>query len=285
MTHLPKNHPSKAFVLLPTTILLIACSLLIYVACNPIRNMNILSTQDEVALGAEFDAQISKEAKFFQDRQVVGYIEELTQRLARVCKRRDLTYRVKVIDTDVVNAFAVPGGYLYVNLGLIRAAKNEAELAGVMGHEIAHVVARHGAKRLTQQYGLTMLVKMATGTDPTLTEQIAGVVLAAGGQGLLLKYGREDELEADALGVQNLYDAGIDPNGLPNFFLTLMQGEKGSESQVARMLSTHPPTKERIVDAQRQIVKLPPRSDLKVDTPPFQRAKSALPAAKPAKKS
>jgi len=112
--------------------------------CAAIQSVNILSTEDELSLGQQFDAEISKEAEFLEDPDIVAYVNDLTQRLAKVCKRTEVEYRVRVVVSEDINAFAVPGGYLYVNLGLIRAAKSESELAGVMGHEIGHVVGRHG---------------------------------------------------------------------------------------------------------------------------------------------
>lgn len=246
--------------------------------CASFRHVNILSAEDEQTLGEEFDREITAQAQVVSDPRITRYVEELTQRLVVVCKRRDITYRVKVLASEEVNAFAVPGGYLYVNIGLLRAAENESELAGVLAHEIGHVVARHGAKQLTKQYGLEILLRMATGNDPTLTEQIVGTVLQVGGKGLLLKYSREDEAEADRLAVQNVYDAGIDPNGLAAFFETLLREEKnGKPSRLETMLSTHPPTSQRIAAVRAQIAQLPPRKGLVEDSPAFQRVQAALP--------
>jgi len=179
----------------------------------------------------------------------------------------------------------VPGGYVYVNLGLLRAARNESEVAGVLAHEIGHVVGRHGAKQLTKRYGLEILIRMATGDDPTLTEQIVGTVLEVGATGLLLKYSRHDEAEADRLAVQNTYDAGFDPNGLASFFEMLLKEEgRGTPSKLERILSTHPPTAERIRAVRAQIAKLPPRTDLKTDSPEFRQIQAILPPPLPEKK-
>jgi beta-barrel assembly-enhancing protease len=248
--------------------------------CAAIQSANLLTTEDELSLGKQFDAEISKEAEFLEDPEIVGYVDDLTQRLAKVCKRADIEYHVRVVVSDEINAFAVPGGFLYVNLGLMRAAKSEAELAGVMGHEIGHVVGRHGAKHMTQQMGLAAIVGVIAGDDPGLTKEIVGGLVAVGGQGLLLKYGREDELEADSYGIQNLYDAGIDPSGLVTFFDALLTQEGGGDNGIGRMLSTHPPTKQRIAQGKAQVDALPARSGLQKTSARFRRIQKMLPAPK-----
>ncbi|MBM3215304.1 peptidase M48 [Candidatus Poribacteria bacterium] len=263
---------------LPLNFCLALSFLIVAAGCNPVRNLNILDTQDEATLGEQFDQEIAQKATLVTDTRITSYVEDLTQRLAKVCKRRDVAYRSRVVESEEINAFAVPGGYVYVNIGLIRAAKNESELAGVIGHEIGHVVGRHGAKQLSKQYGIEILVKMVTGSDPTLTEQIVGTMLNVGATGLLLKYSREDESQADSLGVQNLYDAGLDPNGLANFFETLLTEEGGGRTtKLEQMLSTHPPTGDRIRKARAQIAKLPPRSDLETDSARFRQVQAVLP--------
>jgi len=260
-----------------TTIALLAATL---TGCAAIQSVNILSTEDELSLGQQFDAEISKEAEFLEDPEILAYVDDLTQRLAKVCKRTDIEYHVRVVVSEEINAFAVPGGYLYVNLGLMRAAKSESELAGVMGHEIGHVVGRHGAKHMTQQLGLAAMVGVIAGDDPGLTAEIVGGLVAVGGQGLLLKYGRDDELEADALGIQNLYDAGIDPSGLVTFFDELLNKEGGGDPGIMQMLSTHPPTKQRIQRGKEQVDALPDRSGLQKTSARFRRIQRSLPPPK-----
>ena len=152
----------------------ISLSILTSFGCGgALQNFNIVSDAQEIEMGRQFSQEIEKELKLYEDPEVVQYIQDLGQRLAKVSKRANITYYIKVVDTDVVNAFALPGGYLYVNRGLISTAETESELAGVMGHEIGHVVGRHGAKALSRQYGLQIITGLVMGGNPGTTRQIA----------------------------------------------------------------------------------------------------------------
>jgi predicted Zn-dependent protease len=235
--------------------------------CAAIGQMNIFSEEQELAMGAQFAAELEKELTFIDDPEVVGYIDRLGQSLARVSKRSHLTYRFHVVDTDDVNAFAVPGGYLYVNRGLIEAADSESELAGVLGHEIGHVVGKHSARQLSQQYGLSLLASMALGEEPGMLKQLTARIIATGA---LTRYSREMESEADSYGVQELYDAGIDPNGLATFFgkLEEMRGGRGSGA-LEMFFSTHPDPGDRANAVRSQIAALPAKPGLRADSPRF----------------
>jgi len=229
-------------------------------------------------MGAQFSAQLEQELVFLHDPEVESYIDDLGQSLARVSGRSHLTYRFHVVDTDEVNAFAVPGGYLYVNRGLIEAAESESELAGVLGHEIGHVVGKHSARQLTQQYGLSMLASLALGENPGMLAQLTAQIVATGA---VTRYSREMESEADAYGVRELYDAGIDPNGLATFFRKLeeMRGGAGGGS-LEKFFSTHPEPGDRAEAVRRQIAGLPPKAGLREDSPRFHRAKDRVLAMK-----
>ena len=197
--------------------------------CATVGQINLISEEEELQMGARFAAELANELTFIEDPEIVGYVDDLGQSLARVSRRNHITYTFHVVDTDDVNAFAVPGGYLYVNRGLIEAAESEAELAGVLGHEIGHVVGKHSARQLSQQYGLALLAQLALGEDPGMLAQLTAQIVATG---TITNYSRAMESEADAYGVQELYDAGIDPNGLATFFgkLEAMRGGQGSGS-------------------------------------------------------
>ena len=142
----------------------ISLSVLTLFGCGGVlQNFNIVSDAQEIEMERQFSQEIEKELKLYEDPEVVQYIQDLGQRLAKVSKRANITYYIKVVDTDVVNAFALPGGTLYVNRGLISTADTESELAGVMGHEIGHIAGRHGAKALSRQYGLQIITGLFMG--------------------------------------------------------------------------------------------------------------------------
>ena len=239
-----------------------------------ISDINIFTDAQEVQLGKQFSREIEKEMKMYSDPIVNAYIDQLGQHLANHSQRRNITYHFKVVNTEVVNAFAVPGGYLYVNIGLIRAAENESELAGVIGHEIGHVVGKHGVKQMTRQLGLAAVAQLALGEDQSkLKQMVAG--LAA--NGVLTKYSRDAEREADIYAVQEMYDAGIDPEGMATFFEKLRRLQKSRPSKLQQLFSTHPLTTERITAVRGQIARLPRKSNLKKDSRRFHQIKSRLP--------
>ena len=149
---------------------------------------------------------------------MVAYIDGLGQRPARVSSRSDIKYHFKVVDKDTVNAFAVPGGYVYVNRALIAQVGNESELAGVLGHEVGPIVGRHGANQISKQYGLTFITEMILGGGGSSnSRQIAAQFAGVGGVLGTLHYSRKAEREADLLAVQLMYDTSIDPKGLTTF--------------------------------------------------------------------
>ena len=239
-----------------------------------ISDINIFTDAQEVQLGKQFSREIEKEMKIYSDPVVTAYIDQLGQHLANHSQRGNITYHFKVVNTDVVNAFAVPGGYLYVNIGLIRAAENESELAGVIGHEIGHIVGKHGVKQMTRQLGLAAVAQLALGEDQNKLEQMVAGLAA---NGVLMKYSRDAEREADGHAVQEMYDAGIDPEGMATFFEKLLKLQKGKPSKLEQMFSTHPPTTERITAVRYRIAKLPRKSNLKRDSQRFHQIKKRLP--------
>jgi predicted Zn-dependent protease len=239
-----------------------------------ISDINIFTDAQEVQLGKQFSRQIEQDLKIYSDPTVTAYIDQLGQHLANHSQRQNITYHFKVVNTEAVNAFAVPGGYLYVNIGLIRAAENESELAGVIGHEIGHVVGKHGVKQMTRQLGLAAVAQLALGENQSkLKQMVAG--LAA--NGVLMKYGRDAEREADGYAVQEMYDAGIDPEGMATFFEKLLKLQKGKPSKLEQIFSTHPPTAERIAAVRARIAQLPRKPNLKKDSQRFHQIKKRLP--------
>lgn len=247
---------------------------------STLQNINIIPDGQEVEMGHQFSKEIEREVKLYTDPEVVKYVQDLGQSLVKHSQRSEITYTIKVVDTDDVNAFALPGGYLYVNRGLISTAKNESELAGVMGHEIGHVVGRHGAKQMTRQYGLQILTGMVTGDNPGIARQLAGQFAGLGGTLGMFKYSRDAEREADAYAIQELYDAGIDPIGMATFFEKLNALHEQQPSGFAALFATHPPTPERIANAKQAIAALPKKAGLKSDSNLFHVIQKRLPAIK-----
>ncbi|MCY3774023.1 MAG: M48 family metallopeptidase [Gemmatimonadetes bacterium] len=244
------------------------------------QNINILSDADEIALGREFSKEIEREVKLYTDPEVVRYVDELGQILVRHCKRSNIPYYIKVVDTDEVNAFALPGGYLYVNRGLISIAGTESELAGVIAHEIGHVAGRHGAKALTRQLGLEIILGMISGRNPTGVQRVASQLAGVGGILSMLHYSRQAEREADALAVVNLREAGYDPGGVTVFFEKLLAINDREPGALASLFATHPPSRERVENTRKQIAALPVLDGLTADSERFRQIKNMLPPLK-----
>lgn len=260
-------------------LIFVMMSIIAFTSCAAVLSeVNIFSVEDEIKLGNLFSTEMEKEIRLYgRDPAVTEYINELGQRLVLHSNRNNIVYHFKVVDAEAVNAFALPGGYVYVNLGLIRAAENESELAGVMGHEIGHIVGRHGAKQLTKQLGFAAMEQLVLGKDPNqLEKQIAGIAKT----GTLMKYSRDAEREADAFAVQEMYDAGIDPEGIATFFETLRELQKRQPGQLEQFFSTHPPTDERIQNVRSQIARRPPKPNLRRDSLRFHEIKKRLPPPK-----
>lgn len=236
-------------------------------------DVNIFTDAEELQVGKAFVAQHEKEVKLYTDPVVTRYINDLGQSLVRHSKRSNIPYTFKVVDTKGVNAYAVPGGFIYVHLDLIRAAKNESELAAVLGHEIGHIVGRHSMKRLTQVYGIEILKQIILDEDSGEVKKLITEILAAG---LLFRYSRAHERESDFYGVQNVYDAGINPEGAATFFETLRAMRGREPSALEKFLSTHPVPDERVTNVRHQISRLPSKSGLRMDSSRFQRVKRRI---------
>jgi predicted Zn-dependent protease len=232
-------------------------ALAIAVACatNPVtgeRELSLMSEQQEVQLGQQYDVEVRQQMGLYEDPNVQQYVEQIGLRLARVSHRPELPWHFAVVDVPAVNAFALPGGYIYMTRGILAYLDNEAQLAGVLGHEIGHVTARHAAQQYTKatggQLGLLALGIFVPEARPF--GQIAETGLAL----LFLKHGRDDELQSDRLGVEYTSKAGWDPRGVPSFLNTLARiGAETDRSGVPNWLSTHPQPEDRVVRAQEAI--------------------------------
>lgn len=215
-----------------------------------------ISTQQELEIGQQYAAQINQELPLVQDSDVLRYVNQLGQLIANQ-GGRNLDYRFYVVNTDVLNAFAVPGGHVYLNRGLIERTDNLAELAGVVAHEVAHVEARHGVEQMEKMQTASLGLNVAyilLGRAPTGVEEAA---INVGGGLYFARHGREAEREADDLAVRYLVNAGIHPGGLVTFFDELLEERKRRPSTIEQWFSTHPLTEERIAEARADIAAVP----------------------------
>jgi predicted Zn-dependent protease len=241
------------------------------------KGVNLYSLQREIALGKQAAMEVEKTAKMINDPVVTEYVNRVGQNLVRNSDAK-VPFTIKVIDSDEINAFALPGGFFYVNSGLILRADEEAELAGVMGHEIAHVAARHGTKTATKGE----LMQLAT--IPLIMVGPAGWAGYGLYEGLnlaipmsYLKFTRDAEKEADFLGLQYMYKAGYDPNAFVSFFEKIEAEERRHPGSIPKIFSTHPPTPDRVQKAQEEIATiLPARDEYVVTTSEFDLVKSRL---------
>ena len=241
------------------------------------HGLNFYSLEHEIQLGKQLSAEVERQAKFINDPVVTEYVNRVGQNLVRNSDAQ-VPFTIKVIDSDVVNAFALPGGFFYVNSGLILHADEESELAGVMAHEIAHVCARHGTKQATKGEiaQLAMIPAMIF-----IPYTLAGYAIYQGMQFAIpmafLQFTRTDEAEADYLGLEYMYKAGYDPNAFVAFFEKVASDEKKQPGTIPKIFSTHPPTPERIKASQKEIATvLPQRPEYIVTTSEFDVVKHRL---------
>lgn len=236
--------------------------------------VNFYSLEREQQLGRQFARELEESSRVITDPAITEYVNRLGQQLVRHSDAK-VPFTIKVLDNDEVNAFALPGGYFYVNTGLILAAENEAELAGVMAHEIAHVAARHATKNATksQIWNLVSLPMVFVGGPAgMILRQVAGLAVPM----TFLKFSRDAEREADLLGIEYEYSAGYDPAALVDFFEKLEANAK-KQNVIAKAFATHPMNKDRIRRAQKEInTMLPARDQYIVTTSEFEEIKARV---------
>jgi predicted Zn-dependent protease len=236
-------------------------------------SLNIYSQEREFQLGQQLAAEVEASSHLLRDSRVQAYIEDLVQNLVRHSDAQT-PFTVRVIDSDDINAFALPGGFLYVNTGLIMEAETEAELAGILAHEIAHVTARHATKQaskaqLVQLFSLPLI--FVGGPVGYGIQQAMNLAVPM----TFLKFSRNSEREADFLGLQYVHQAGYDPVGMVDFLERLREADR--ESRLSNAFSSHPMTKDRIQRAQKEIAQvLPPRPEHVVSTSRFAEVKAYL---------
>src|SRR5437764_5772609 len=241
------------------------------------KGVNLFSLEREISLGKSLAQEVERSSKMIDDPVVTEYVNRVGQNLVRNSDAR-VPFTIKVIDSDEVNAFALPGGFFYVNSGLVLRAQEESELAGVMAHEIGHVAARHGTKNATKGEILQWASSPAMIFIPY---SMAGYAMY---QGLnlaipltFLKFSRDGEREADFLGLQYMYKTGYDPNSYVTFFERIQADEKRRPGTIPKVFSTHPPTPDRIENTQKEIARiLPAKQEYLVTTSEFDTVKARL---------
>ncbi len=233
------------------------------------------STEKEVRIGRELAAQVDREAKFIDDGVVTEYINRVGQNIVLHSDAK-VPFTIKVIDSDEVNAFALPGGFFYVNKGLLLAADNEAELAGVMAHEIAHVAARHAVennkKAELAQYAVLIPSILLGGGLGQLIYQGGGFASLLG----FMKFTRGAEEEADKLGVQYMYASGYDPTAMATMFEKLESKNKKKPGFISKLFATHPAPPERRAASLALAARFPEREEYVISSSEFQKVKSRL---------
>ncbi|SPF45518.1 Peptidase M48, Ste24p [Candidatus Sulfopaludibacter sp. SbA4] len=241
------------------------------------KGVNFFSLEKEIALGKQLAQEVERQAKIIDDPVIAEYVSRVGQNLVRNSDAK-VPFTIKVLDSEEVNAFALPGGFFFVNSGLILKAESEAELAGVMAHEIAHVAARHGTRQATRgeiaQIGMIIAsIAIPYGWTGYAIRQGAGLAIPLG----FLQFSQAMEREADYLGLQYMYKAGYDPTAFVDFFEKIQSLEKRKPGSLSKVFSTHPMTDNRIKAAQDEIQQiLAPKPEYVVSTSEFNDVKGRL---------
>ncbi len=241
------------------------------------KGMNFYSLEKEIALGKQMAQEVERQARIVDDPIVAEYVNRIGQNLVRNSDAK-VPFTIKVVDSEEINAFALPGGFFFVNTGIILNADNEAEMAGVMAHEIAHVAARHGTRQASRgellNYGTIPLIFLGGWTGYAIQQGVS-LAIPMG----FLSFSRGFESEADMLGLQYMYKAGYDPTCFVDFFEKVQSQEKQKPGTMSKVFSTHPPTDDRIKAAQKNIQEmLKAKPEYVVSTSEFNDVKTRVQA-------
>ena len=236
---------------------------------------NWISLEKEIQIGSEIAQEFEQTARLIEDPVVSEYVDRIGQNLVKHSDAK-VPFYIKVVDSDEVNAFAFPGGFFYVNKGLLLAAGNESELAGVMAHEISHVTARHATARMSKGQYLQLFAIPALFVGGYWAQQGIQTALGLGLNLELMGITRESEREADQLGIQYMWNTGYDPNSFVSFFEKLQEQEKNKPGGLAGWFRTHPSTEDRIAASLDEQRYLPEKENYIVNTSEFDRVKARL---------
>ena len=235
---------------------------------------------EEVQLGRRNAEQVDAQLPLVRDPVATNYVQQLGVSIARTTERADLDWRFRIIDSREVNAFALPGGFIYVNRGLIERADRLDELAGVLGHEIGHVVQRHSVRQMEKQTKTGVAVELGCRLTDLCSSEVARAAIQVGGAALFARYSRKDEAEADSVALGFVIDAGIDPRGIPALFKKLIEERRRSPARIEGFFASHPLEEDRIAATERDIAALDPSvfEQLRQDDPSYQAFKAHLAA-------
>lgn len=210
----------------------------------------LIPTATEVQLGKDVVKEVEATETVLNNAQVQNYVSTVGKKIAKVCDRKDVTYTFKVLDNEEINAFACPGGFIYIYKGLMKKMDNEAQLAAVLAHEVSHVVARHAIKRLQAVYGYSIVMEVALGDKMSNTAR--QMIDAATGV-VLLGYGRDNEYQADEYGILYAKKAGYNSKGMIQIFEKFKQMEGSPPNTFEKLLMSHPPASDRIANGNNEI--------------------------------
>ena len=232
---------------------------------------NLVSLDQEWQMRDQLRSQVASEMRVVNNSSAVSYLNIVGRRIASQTPLGNRRWDFGIVQDSSLNAFNLPGGLVYVNSGLIAEADSLSELAGVLAHEIGHGASRHGTELMTRSYGYGMLASLLLGRNPSQGKQILAQVV---GTGVITNYSRGAEIEADQLGVQYVYRAGYDPNGMVNFFEEMLSMRQRKPTKVEQFFSSHPLTEERIRNVQAAASQLPRKASLTNDTRNYQQFRS-----------
>jgi predicted Zn-dependent protease len=232
-----------------------------------------VSLDQEWQLGQQMAAQVAQQVHFVNDPVANAYVRAVGERIHAQTPLADRPFDFHIVDDPEINAFSIPGGHVYVNRGLIGAIDKADELAGVLGHEESHIVARHVIKQAEQQQTIGAIGSILLGQNPGVLQQLVAQVLAGGA---MARFSRADEKEADDLGVRFMTAAGYNPQGMVDLLETLQAQEKTQPGKVARFFADHPLTPDRIRDVQGRVGSMASSSGLITDEPEFHEAKARV---------
>ena len=272
-----KGFIGKAFIVLFPILFFSGCD----ESTNPL-DINLFSPADDVKLGQQVDSEISNNTKEYPILNSPSHVQYLQNMMNEIIQSPEIKYRgtfaytIKIINTNTINAFATPGGYIYVYKGLLKFVDNEATLAGILAHEIAHAERRHSTKRMTKAYGISLLTSILLGNDASALEQLAANLLS----GLaLLKNSRDDEYEADEYSFKYLLSTQWYPGGINYFFVKIQEQQKTKPSEFEELLSIHPLDQKRM-DQINKLLKdknIPSATESNLFTSRYVQFKNSLP--------